>query len=109
MPLPIITAAVILRKPSCCGCLGVSFFLFDFTTSIIFGNGVTFCMSYPFTDIIYKNRIKHNHGLIKVKSWLFSGENKWLLTAGSLVRARPGEPFFIAIQYAIIKSVIEKY
>ena len=69
MPLPIITmAAIILRKLSC-GCWGVSFFLVGFTTSILFGNGVTFCISYPFTDIIYKNRIKHNHGLIKVKLW----------------------------------------
>ena len=93
MPLPITMAAIILRKLSC-GCWGVSFFLVGFTTSILFGNGVTFCISYPFTDIIYKNRIKHNHGLIKVKSWLFSGENKRLLTVGSLVRARPGEPFY---------------
>ena len=67
MPLPITTAAVILRKLSCCW--GVSFFLAGRTTSIIFGNGVTFCMSYPFIDIIYKNTIKHNHELIKVKLW----------------------------------------
>jgi len=93
MPLPITMAAIILRKLSC-GCWGVSFFLAGFTISILFGNGVTFCISYPFTDIIYKNRIKHNHGLIKVKLWLFSEENKRLLTDRSLVRARPGEPFY---------------
>ena len=69
MPLPITMAAIILRKLSCCGCWGVSFFLVGFTTSIFFGNGVTFCMSYPFTGITHKNIIKHNHELIKVKLW----------------------------------------
>ena len=86
MPLPITMAAIILRKLSCCGCWGVSFLLADCTTSIFFGNGVTFCISYPFADIIYKKRIKHNHELIKVKLWLFSAEyklavNRWV--AGS--------------------------